>query len=266
MDNTNKIALGTALLLSLVFTGIGLYYYYSHPGLFNTQPVVTIQESDTVEEDNKNETSTETSDGNNPTPTAEGWINYTSSQGISFDYPSKTIGTDCDGKDNVPVPIKAFEDAENSYVYLTVSCEDTLETLRTKTVQASTGNNDYKQEKILDTWSIATAQVKDEQELSAFIKKHYGTGGCSMGTKKLTERQSDVYEVTVTGKDWKTPTDGFNTSRSCKVDYAYKILYAPGKNKVTSVVLGQDCTFNRTNNIEDCYEEEDKIINSLIFN
>ncbi|MDD3006088.1 MAG: hypothetical protein PHX30_00685 [Candidatus Pacebacteria bacterium] len=265
MNDTNKIALGTALILSLAISCVGLYLYYSNPGLFISQPVVTIEESD-IENDKESKTSIEADSESSSVAKAEGWINYNSSQGISFDYPKETMGTDCDGKDSVPVPVKTFEDPENGYVYLTVNCEDTLDTLQKKTAQVSTGNSSYKQEKILGTWIIATAEVKNEQELSAFIKKHYGTGGCSMGEKKLTNRQNDVYEVTITGKDWNTPTDGFSASRSCKVDYAYKIFYAPEKNEVVSVVLGQDCTFNRTDSIEDCYEEEDRIINSITFN
>jgi hypothetical protein len=186
MDDTNKVALGTALILSLAISCVGLYFYYYNPGLFSTQPVVTIEESD-IRNDEESEISTETSDETDSGPSsiakAEGWINYNSSQGISFDYPKETMGTDCYGKDSVSVPVKTFEDPDNGYVYLTVNCGETLEALQKKTAQVSTGNSSYKQEKILGTWIIATEEVKNEQELSAFIKKHYGTGGCLMGER-----------------------------------------------------------------------------------
>lgn len=264
MDDINKLAVRTALLLSLSITAVGLYFYY--PTLERT--VVPPTTTNVVVEDSN--TQGGTGNGTNSTASsvapAEGWINYTSPQGISFYYPKETLGTDCNGKANALVPIRTFEDPENKYLYLTINCTDTLETLRTKTKQALIGNGNYKQDKLPDTWSIATKAVKTDDELNAFISEHYGTGGCIAGTKKPTGKQDGVYEITVSGKDWKNPTDGFSASQSCKVDYAYKIFYAPAKNKVVSLVLGQDCTFNRSDKLEDCYGEEDKIVGSIIFN
>lgn len=256
MDDSNKIAIGISLMLSLLISTVWLYFYL--PTL-NTPAIVV--EADPLQ---KSETTTPTTETAS-SESKDGWIDYTSPQGFSLSYPKLTMGAGCNGEASTSIPIRVIEDTENHYTYLTISCSDTLETLRAKTKQLSTVT-DYKQEKLPSTWSIIEKDIRNESDLDTFIKEHYGTGGCTVGERKLTTRQDGVYEITINGADWKNPSDGFYASTSCKVDYAYKIFYSPQKGKAVSLVLGQDCTFGQTASPEDCYEEEDKILDSIKFN
>ncbi len=279
MDDTNKQAIGIALVLSLVITAVALYFYFSDPTNKIGRQTAVVKESDTddteEETDDKNDDAIEsTSEGTTgfikptegtSTPAKNGWMSYTSSQGISFDYPEKVSGTDCSGKTGVAVPLKAFEDSGNDSIYLTADCSDTLESLRKDTLGVSAAKDGYKQEKVAGEWNIVLAPIKNEDDLDAFIGKHYGTGGCEAGERQLIKGQDDIYIVTIDGKDWANPGDRISISKTCKVDYAYKILYAPKKGKAVSVILGQGCTFKSVDDQEDCYEMEDKIIASMTF-
>jgi|GEM_PF-2320013 hypothetical protein len=276
MDETNKQAIFAALVISLLVTGVALYFYFSNPKnkpVRQTNTIVEKSSSDTIkskketeEENNAEEEEEEETDDTAPEKSKEenSWMNYNSFQGISFGYPRESLGTDCAGEKNTAVPVKILEDKENGYVYLTTGCSDTLETLRKKTAKASSVKNNYKQEKAADVWSIAISTVKNDSELNAFIDKHYGTGGCEVGKMELLEGRNGIYKVTIRGKDWINPGDRITTSQTCKVDYAYKILYAPKKSKALSIILGQGCTFLPIGG-EDCYETENKIIDSIKF-
>jgi len=257
MDDSNKLAIGIALILSLLISTVWLYFYL--PTTLNTPAIVA--EADPLQESQTTKPTIETPSSESK----DGWISYTSPQGFSLSYPKVTMGAGCSGEASTSVPIRLIEDAENHYTYLTISCSDTLETLREKTRQAS-AIKDYKQEKIPSAWSIAQKDIRNENDLDTFIKEHYGTGGCVVGERKLTTRQDGVYEVTINGTDWKNPSDGFYTSTSCRIDYAYKLFYSPQKGRAISLVLGQDCTFGKTSSPEDCYEEEDRILDSIKFN
>lgn len=279
MEEINKQAIRAALVLSLVITAVALCFYFSDPAHKLGRQVAVVKESETddIEKktDNANADTIKSTTGftkpaekpaeEKPASSADGWKTYAGSQGISFDYPEQVSGTDCSGKSGVAVPLKAFEDSATGTVYLTAGCSDTLEAVRKKSVQVSAAQDNYRQEKIAGAWSISVASIKNESELDSFINKHYGTGGCEAGERQLVSGKDDVYAVTIYGKDWENPGDRLTDSKTCKVDYAYKILYAPDKSKAVSVVLGQGCTFTPADKLADCYELEDKMIASIRF-
>ena len=109
-------------------------------------------------------------------------------------------------------------------------------------------------------WAILIRSIKDEGELDKFIKEIYGSG-CSAGNKQPWEQQDGVYEISVSA-DGTTLGD-----TTCPIDWMnrIKVLYAPEKNKLMSVILGQECTFstNPYSKPYQCYDEE--MINSFRF-
>lgn len=222
------------------------------------------------------------------TPPPEVWETYTNSQlGFSIKYPQMVYGVyDCFKKETVFVPLKFFEDNENGITYITEEYYYNNGNSSNKT-QDSTSickKIDYSLESLKNEdknvifpdgtyysgwkpslgWKILTSNIKNNIELNKFIKDNYGSG-CLMESKKAWNLQEDVYEIKlnafkdVNGKD----TDLGSTV--CPVNYAYKIFYEPLKNKLMSIILGQECTFGTDYNLQSykCYDEE--MINSFRF-
>ena len=202
------------------------------------------------------------------------WNYYGNPQlGFSIQIPKEVNGLyKCPSKETIQVPVKVFEDNKNGVVYISQEyyykaewdselrefigpCEKitySLELLRNETEES------YANMFFLG-WAVLIKSVKDENELDEFIKQNYGSG-CFAGDKKSWE-QDGVYEITIGGWDeW----EDLGTT-DCPVNYIYKVLYAPEKNKVMLVKLGQECTF-RTNSYlvsYNCYDQE--MINSFKF-
>ncbi|MDD3191092.1 MAG: hypothetical protein PHI66_05415 [Candidatus Pacebacteria bacterium] len=189
------------------------------------------------------------------------WADYISLQGIYFKYPKEAIGVGCGGEKNVLTPVRVIEDVENGYIYLTVECSASLESLRDETRQVSIIRDGYKQEKFFYGWNIAIESVLDDDDMEDFINKHYGSGSCEAGEKKLVERREGMWDVNVTGKDWGGALD---MESDCVVNYSYKIFSRPEKNRALSVVLGQECTFAGDMEMLDCYDDD--IVGSILFN
>lgn len=202
------------------------------------------------------------------------WNYYGNPQlGFSIQIPKEVDGFyKCPAKETIQVPVKVFEDNENGIVYVsqeyyyktewdselqefTGPCEKitySLASLRSETKE------DYAHKPFLG-WAILIKDIRDESELDKFIKENYGSG-CRSGDEK-SWGQDGVCEITVGG--WEEGMSLEDTP--CPVNYSYKILYAPEKNKVMSVKLGQECTFwsNPDSKSYQCYDEE--MINSFKF-
>ena len=175
----------------------------------------------------------------------EKWKTYTNSElGFSIEYPETVHRTNkCSQKEPFYVPLKVFEDNENGVVYITEEYY----------YNAKFDNelNEYIEpcKKIINSlelwhpgWAISTRNIENEDELNKFIKNNYSSG-CFMESKNFWQQQAGVYEIKLNVfKD----ANGNNTDLGnavCPVNYAYKILYIPEKNKVMSVKLGQECGF-----------------------
>lgn len=203
------------------------------------------------------------------TPPEEVWKTYTSAElGFSIKYPEMVYGSSyrCDSKKPFYVPLKVFEDDKNEIVYIVKEyfyrgkydeklgkyigpCEKITRSL--KSLQGGWSGG----------WSILFRIVKNEDELNKFIKDNYGKG-CFVGEKELW-KQKGVYKIRIEGEDWGPKTDLGTTT--CPWSYNYKILYAPKKNKLMSINLGQECGFGTDYNSEDykCYD--DTMIDSFRF-
>lgn len=223
-----------------------------------------------------------------PTPPEEKWETYISDElGFSIKYPRMVYGSIvCPSKkEMIWVPVRVFEDNKNGIVYITQ--EYYYETYWNPDLQEFTGpckkiiytqemlqeewwKNvlwDEKNPLLLKTektylgWGILIKNIKNEEELNKFIKENYGSE-CFVKDKipknKISWNQNKVYEIDIGGKD--NGEDGINPN--CPLHYAYKVLYAPEKNKLVSIKLGQECTFATVTNpakaseTYKCYDEE----------
>lgn len=217
-----------------------------------------------------------------PTPPEEKWETYVSSKlGFSIKYPEMVYGTyKCSPQKPFYVPLKVFEDKESGIVYITEEyyykakydselneytgpCEkimNSLEYLKSQreiTVDINNGVS-LKSNPFL-TKVFVIKDIKNDTELNKFIKDNYGSE-CFVKDKKLWRRDG-IYEINIEGKDY---TKGINPN--CPLNYVYKILYTPEKNRVMSVNLGQECGFGTRYVSEESYKCYDgEMIDSFRF-
>jgi len=208
-------------------------------------------------------------------PLEEKWKTYVSSElGFSIKYPGMIYGVyRCSPQKPFYVPLKVFEDNENGIVYITEEyyydnwdSELQNNTGQCKKIINSIESLNEQRTIIVDindkvslnynpflTRVFVIKNVKNDAELNKFIKDNYGSG-CFVEKKEPWE-QKGVYEIKIKGEDWGKGADlGMTT---CPWNYVYKILYAPEKNKLMSVNLGQECGFTTdlTKNYK-CYDDE----------
>ena len=218
-----------------------------------------------------------------PTPPEEKWKTYTSSElGFSIKYPEMVYGVyKCSPKKPFYVPLKVFEDSENGIVYITEEyyysswdsetqsntgpCEKIINSLeylkrQREVVVNISGKVDLNQNPFL-TKVLVIEDIRSDVELDKFIKDNYGSG-CFVNNKRFW-RENGIYEIEIKGEDWDEGTDLGTTT--CPLNYVYKVLYAPEKNKAMSVNLGQDCGFGTNYNTKNykCYDGE--IVDSFRF-
>ncbi|MCK5085273.1 hypothetical protein KAK05_01030 [Candidatus Parcubacteria bacterium] len=218
-----------------------------------------------------------------PTPPEEKWKKYASAElGFSIEYPEMVYGVyKCSPQKPFYVPLKVFEDNENGIVYITQEyyysdwnnelqnnnghCKKIINSLeylkdQREVITDVNGKVGLNQNPFL-TKVLIIKDVKNDIELDKFIKDNYGQG-CFI-KNKTSWKQNGVYEIEIKGEDWDKGADLGTTT--CPFNYTYKVLYAPKKNKIMSVNLGQDCGFGTDYNSKDykCYDKE--MINSFKF-
>ena len=168
------------------------------------------------------------------------WSKYVNDElGFSIDVPDKIYGYyGCDPKKVIRVPVKVFEDNKNGIVYISQEYyyiseyDNELRQYVGECEKTANSLNSF-----LGGWAISIRTVKNDEELDDFIKANYGAG-CYAGNRK-SWWQEGVYEITIGGWDqW----ENLGTT-DCPVNYKYKVLYIPEKNKFMSVKLGQESTF-----------------------
>ncbi len=198
----------------------------------------------------------------------EVWKKYTGELGFSMKIPQAVHDVyRCSSDETIWVPVKVFEDEENEIVFITQEyyyeakynselnkymepCEKitySLELLKREIEPIPKFTISPK------PWlglAIAVKNINNDIELNEFVKDTYGSG--CLVEKKESWKQDGVYEIEIKGEDWDKGADLGTTT--CPVNYIYKILYAPEKNKIMSVNLGQECTFG-TDFIPESYSE-----------
>ncbi len=194
------------------------------------------------------------------------WEEYTNSQlGFSIKFPQ--LVSETNGCSNKPiwVPVKIFDNNENGMVFIIEEYYydnwDGESQTKTGPCKKTVYSLELLQESPVSGWRILIEDIKNESELNKFIKDNYGPG-CFAGKKELW-KQNGVYKIEVDGEDWNRPETNLGTT-TCPWSYNYKILYAPEKNKIMSVNLGQECAFGTdpSSNFK-CYDDE--IIDSFRF-
>ena len=211
-----------------------------------------------------------------PAPPKEIWKDYNSAElDFSIKIPQMVCGVNrCSFNETIWVPVKVFEDKENGIAYITQEyyynnwdsklqnntghCEKIIRTLDSlkeeRKVIVQINNKIQTNTNPFLTRVIIIKDINNDAELNKFIKDTYGFG-CFI-EKKEPWKQEGIYEIKIKGEDWDKEIDLGNTS--CPFNYTYKILYAPEKNKIMSVNLGQECGFGTDPNSESykCYDEE----------
>lgn len=189
------------------------------------------------------------------TPPEEVWKTYTSAElGFSIKYPEMVFGLySCSPKKSFWVPLKVFEDKKSGIVHIIKEYyySDWDRESQTKIGPCKKTFNSLKSSR---GRRILIEDIKNEDELDKFFKDNYGPG-CFAGEKELW-KQEGVYEIRRKGEDWGPKTNLGTTT--CPWSNNYKILYAPEKNKLMSVNLGQECGFGTDLNSKDykCYDGE----------
>ncbi len=209
------------------------------------------------------------------TPPKEVWETYVNPElGFLIKYPEMVYGVyRCPPVKPFYVPVKVFGDNKNGIVYITeeyyydnvgdntqdniVVCKKITHSLESITKERETvvAINDkvHTSANPFLTRVFYIKNIKNDTELNKFINNKYGPG-CIVENKNPW-KQEGVYEIVVRGEDWGKSDLGTTT---CPLNFRYKLLYAPIKNKIMSVVLGQECGFGTSPASESykCYDDE----------
>lgn len=260
------------IVVILVFTiGGGIFIYLS-----NKEKPVPISQKENIE---KEEIKEEEIAPVIPTPPEEKWETYVSSElGFSIEYPEMVYGLDkCSPQKPFYVPLRVFEDKKNGIVYITEeyyyndwdnetqsktgSCKkiiNSLELLQEEKEEMQKGEFSLWWKPLLG-WAISIRNIKNDIELDKFIKDNYGSE-CFV-KDKVFWKQSKIYDINIQGKEY---LEGINPN--CPLNYVYKVLYDPEKNKAMSVKLGQECGFGTQYISEESYKcYDDEMIDSFKF-
>jgi hypothetical protein len=202
------------------------------------------------------------------------WMEYTNSQlGFSIKFPQK-VYSDHKCPFSKLIPVKIFEDDVEGIVYITEeyqyneNCEKVFYSLdRLREIREELNKTRIKlwgypimAPKPPSGWAIVIATIRNKDELDKFIKENYGPK-CLIG-KENPWKQEGVYEIIVRGEEENWELTDLETT-TCPLNYSYKVLYAPEKNKAMSVELGQECTFKADPYGKKCYDED--ILSSFKF-
>lgn len=199
-----------------------------------------------------------------------GWNLYKNEDlGFSMNIPSEVATVKrCPDNEMVSAPLRVFEEKDNGVIYIvpeyyydadwsqeehsfTKECtktEYTLEMLESENVQ-----------KPFLGWKMIIEDI-DEDNIESSIKKNFGST-CIVDSIK--EEQNGDYSILIKGEDW--DEENFLGETGCLVNYFYKIVYSEERNKLMSLVLGQECTFETDPKTQPYYCYDEEMINSFSF-
>ncbi len=212
------------------------------------------------------------------------WNKYINDElGFSIDIPNKKVYGlySCDPKKVIQVPVKVFEDNENGVVYISQEyyylskydnelhrhvgeCKKIIYSL--ELLRNEKGPRGFKPRL---GWAIVIKTVKNEDELDKFIKENYGSG-CRAEDKKLWETDYQqlgayAYDIHIRGEGDNRETTLGTTSCAEAWTARHKVLYFPEENKVMSVKLGQESTFQTNPHLQPHQSYDQKMIDSFRF-
>ncbi|MFZ2390567.1 MAG: hypothetical protein WAW15_01995 [Minisyncoccales bacterium] len=107
-------------------------------------------------------------------------------------------------------------------------------------------------------WKIIINNPKDDNEIIKYVKENFGSG-CIISDRTL--QKDSNYKISLAPEE--EGKDGEAWWGSCALNFAYTILYSPEKQKMLSLILGQECTFQSFPDMSQCYD--DKIVESFKF-
>jgi len=173
------------------------------------------------------------------------WLSYKNNDlGLTFDYPDKAVPNQywTDSKDINQVIRSSSVLAKNNILYIK-SGECSFDSVE---AEYQKGKQEYGDGFGLDpSWRITVADVNNEQELDAFIKKHYGKD-CTYH-KENTIFQ-DTFDI-VLESDGK-PLD----TTECPINYDYYLKYSPINKKVASWNTSQECQIGFS--FDKCFDKQ----------
>lgn len=250
MKSINKKCLIISTVLIIIICGL-LFCYYARKGNPTIKPI-----NDTITNIKEVDTST--------------WKNYTNNQlGFSIKIPLEvpTLYRCPDNKQAGNTPLGAFEDNQNGSVY--ISQEYYYDANWNQPEQKYTGECNkitYSLEFLKKEgsrpflgWKIIINNPKNDTDITNFIKQNFGAT-CTIESKDL--QVNGNYEIRIKGKDV-----GQNLiDTNCPTNFEYKILYSSEKNKLMSVILGQECTFGTNPSMQSSYQcYDNEMIDSFKF-
>ncbi|MFZ3054476.1 MAG: hypothetical protein WA091_00635 [Minisyncoccales bacterium] len=199
------------------------------------------------------------------------WTNYLNSQlGFWIKIPPEvpTLYRCPDNTQSGNTPLGIYEDNQNGIVYISAeyyydanwsyldqkfigSCDKitySLESLENR--ENDNGLYIASSQKPFLGWKIVIRKAENEEDVLKYIKENFGST-CTIVSKNL--QNDGNYQINIKGRDL-TENGQRIMDETCLTNFVYKILYSPEKNKLMSVVLGQECTFS-TNPSQCCDEE-----------
>jgi len=183
------------------------------------------------------------------------WNQYNNKElGFSISLPREvaTIYRCSNIKEKENVPIKVFNGDGLAYLaleyYYNEDCEKEIvsEELLEELPKSFFG------------WKLNMNDVNSEDDILDILKNDFGSS-CIINT--MEENKSGDYKITLKGSDWSIE-DGWG---NCLINYTYSILYSKEKNKLMSVVLGQECTFGTYPDSNPYYCYDNDMIKSFDF-
>jgi len=198
------------------------------------------------------------------------WILYQNDNlGFLIELPSEIATVSkCPNNKMVSVPVKVFENNESRVAYIVPeyyydaswsSEEQKFTEDCVKVIYSLDMLETEKREKPFLGWTINISDIKNEEDILRAIKDNFGST-CEIKDKVKDEQGN--YEISLYGSDWNFKV---GLESNCMINYSYRIIYSEEKNKMMSVILGQECTFGTDPNIKPYYCYDENMINSFKF-
>jgi hypothetical protein len=202
------------------------------------------------------------------------WIEYSNEVlGFSIKIPPESYGAyRCYPRKTIFVPVKVFEDNINNAVYIAEEyyyeadnygsdnegeCKKIIQSL-----ESLRENEKVKARKPFLGWKIVINNIEDDNDIISFIKDNFGST-CTISFKDLQTDGS--YRIIIKGRDL-TENEQSIMDESCFTNFAYRIIYSPEKEKMMSVALGQEGTFQTNPEEPSTYQYyEDEMLKSFEF-
>lgn len=177
----------------------------------------------------------------------------------------KDIGDNSYRTEPAEVPVKVFEDPDNTLIYITSEYfyklgGESQQGERTYYSTCDKVTNSLAELEDAENWNqfvwkVVIKTINEENELDVFIKDRYGSG-CEY-EKKVESEVEGVYDVVIGGEIAQDPAEEGPTT--CNINYSTVIKYIPSLAKVISWHMGQSCTFWMEGDGEwssGCYDED----------